>query len=123
MEEVLGAVGAETVEWPYKTECCGAALSITRSDVVARLAHRLISMAREAGADCIVAACPLCQANLDLRQADASKAHGPLPATPIMYMTQVLGLALGLSDRELGLGALAVSAESLVASATTGGAA
>ena len=111
MEDLLAAIGAEPVEWPYKTECCGAALSMTRSSVVSRLGHKLLSMAREAGAECISVACPLCQINLDLRQAEATKAHGPIPDTPVFYITQLVGMALGLSDEELGIKALTVDAQ------------
>jgi heterodisulfide reductase subunit B len=57
----------------------------------------------------------LCQVNLDLRQADARKAHGPLPQTPVLYITQLLGLALGLSAAELGLKALSVPVDALLA--------
>jgi heterodisulfide reductase subunit B2 len=115
MENLLRAAGAEPVEWPYKTECCGASLSMTRSKVVGRLGHKLLSMARQAGADCIAVACPLCQVNLDLRQSDATKAHGEIPQTPVLYITQLLGLAMGVSPKELGIGALSVSADSLLA--------
>jgi heterodisulfide reductase subunit B len=114
MDDLVATTGAEPVDWPFKTECCGASLSMTNSDVVARLGHRLLSMARQAGAECIAVACPLCQVNLDLRQADAAKAHGEIPQTPVLYITQLLGLALGLSNEELGINALTVSAESLL---------
>jgi heterodisulfide reductase subunit B len=114
MDDLVAVTGAEPVDWPFKTECCGASLSMTNSDVVARLCHRLLSMARQAGAECIAVACPLCQVNLDLRQADAAKAHGEIPQTPVLYITQLLGLALGLSYDELGMNALTVSAESLL---------
>ena len=114
MEDLLASLGAEPVSWPYRTECCGASLSMTRPNVVCRLAHRLLSMAREAGAQCIAVACPLCQVNLDLRQSDAVLAHGPLPATPVLYFTQLMGLALGLSSEDLGLSALSVSADALL---------
>ncbi len=114
MEELLAAAGAEPVEWPMKTECCGAGLSMTNSPVVERLSHRLLSMARKAGAECIAVACPLCQVNLDLRQADAKRAHGDLPAMPALYITQLLGLALGLTSSEVGLDALTVSADALL---------
>ena len=114
MDRLLEAAGAVPVEWPYKTECCGGSLSMTHSRVVARLGHKLLAMAREAGADCLAVACPLCQVNLDLRQGDAAKAHGALPATPILYITQLLGLALGLSQKELGLDALTVGVGSLL---------
>lgn len=115
MDELVAAMGAEPIAWPLATECCGASLSMTRSAVVGRLGHKLLSMARRAGAECIAVACPLCQMNLDLRQADAVKAHGDLPQTPVLYITQVLGLALGLSNKELGIGAQAVDAGSLLA--------
>lgn len=108
MDTLLAAAGAEPVQWPYKTECCGAGLSATHTDVVCRLGHRLLSMAREAGAECLAVACPMCQLNLDLRQRDAIKAHGDLPETPALYVTQLLGLALGLSADELGLSALTI---------------
>jgi heterodisulfide reductase subunit B len=114
MDNLVAALGAEPVDWPYKTECCGASLSMTRSSVVSRLSHRLVDMARQAGAQCIAVACPLCQVNLDLRQADARKAHGELPETPALYITQLLGLALGLGAKELGLSALSVSADGLL---------
>jgi heterodisulfide reductase subunit B len=114
MEGLLTAAGAECVEWPYRTECCGAGLSMTHPAVVHRLGHRLLSMAREAGADCLAVACPLCQVNLDLRQADAGKAHGALPPTPALYVTQLLGLALGIPPGTLGIDALTVRADELL---------
>jgi heterodisulfide reductase subunit B len=115
MDDLAAAIGAEPVDWPLKTECCGASLSMTRTSVVSRLGHGLLSMARQAGAECVVVACPLCQVNLDLRQADAGKAHGAIPRTPVLYVTQLLGLALGLSFRDLGLDALTVGADALLA--------
>ncbi len=72
-------------------------------------------MARQAGARCIAVACPLCQLNLDLRQSDAIKAGGDMPATPVLYVTQLVGLALGIPAEELGLSALSISADSLLA--------
>jgi heterodisulfide reductase subunit B len=120
MEDILTAAGAESVEWPYKTECCGAGLSMTQSNVVSRLGHKLLTMAQRAEAKCIALACPLCQINLDLRQSDAAKAHGDIPETPILYVTQLLGLALGLSADELGIDALTVSADSVLSEISDG---
>lgn len=115
MDELVAAAGAEPVEWPFKTECCGASLSMTHSGVVRRLAHKLLSMAQKAGADCLVVACPLCQVNLDLRQADAAKAHGAFLPIPVLYITQLLGIALGLPMENLGLDSLTVGAKDLFA--------
>jgi heterodisulfide reductase subunit B len=79
-------------------------------------------MARSAGAQCIAVACQMCQMNLDLRQADAASAHGGIPATPVLFVTQLLGLALGLSSKELGIEALAVSPASLLGQGAVDGA-
>jgi len=114
MDRLLEAAGAKPVEWPYKTECCGAGLSMSRPDATARLTARLLSMAREAGADCLALACPMCHVNLDLRQQDALATLSEKTETPVLYITQILGLALGLSREELGLKALSVSAEPLL---------
>jgi len=131
MDDLVAALGAEPVRWPYKTECCGASLSITQSSVVGRLGRKLLAMARQAGAQCVVVACPLCQLNLDLRQSDAVKGgaqrgagcqpaldaadwQSAPPPTPVLYVTQLLGLALGIPAKELGLDALSVSADSLL---------
>lgn len=114
MEELLRVVGAEAIDWPYKTECCGGSLSITDPVVVRRLGYRLLAMAHRAGAECIAVACPLCQSNLDLRQADIRKSFGEVPEIPILYITQLLGLALGLSMNQLALEALTVAAVPLL---------
>lgn len=103
MEILLEAAGAEPIEWPYKTECCGASFSITRTDTVKRLSGEILRMAKESGADCIAVACPLCQTNLDLRQSDIEKATGEQFGLPVFYFTQLLGHAFGLSDDELGI--------------------
>ncbi|MHB9035849.1 MAG: CoB--CoM heterodisulfide reductase iron-sulfur subunit B family protein [Armatimonadota bacterium] len=108
MEEILSAAGADPIEWPFKTECCGASFSITRTDTVKRLSGEILNMAKKSGADCIAVACPLCQANLDLRQADIEAATGEKIGLPVFYFTQLLGKALGLSDTELGIEKLMV---------------
>jgi heterodisulfide reductase subunit B len=110
MDRLLECAGAMPVEWPYKTECCGAGLSMSRPDAVERLTARLLSVAREAGADCLALACPMCHVNLDLRQRDMTQSHNEVEETPILYLTQLLGLAFGIPAEELGLNALSVSA-------------
>jgi heterodisulfide reductase subunit B len=108
LDRVLAAAGAEPVEWPHKTECCGASHSITKVEIVERLSHDILAMARDSGADCIVTACPLCQLNLDMRQRDIEARFGERLGQPVLYFTQLLGLALGLKPKELGLGSLIV---------------
>jgi heterodisulfide reductase subunit B len=108
LDQVAAAAGAEPVEWPYKTECCGASYSITKVEVVRRLSRQILAMARDAGADCLVTACPLCQINLDMRQGDIEKESGEKFGLPVFYFTQLLGLALGLPPERLGLRSLVV---------------
>jgi heterodisulfide reductase subunit B2 len=115
MDQLMTAVGAEALDWPHKTECCGASCSITEPAIVHELGRSILSMAKAAGADCIVTACPLCQINLDMRQKEIEKKYGQHYALPVFYFTQLLGLALGCSSRELGLGSLVVDPMSLLA--------
>ncbi len=113
MDTLLRAVGAETVEWPFKTECCGASFSLTRTDIVLRLVRDILETAKEAGADCIAVACPLCHTNLDMRQSDVESRYGVKYRIPVVYFTQLLGLAFGKSRKELGLGRASVSSKKL----------
>jgi heterodisulfide reductase subunit B len=99
LDELLRAAGAEVVDWSYKTVCCGAAHSLTRPDIVLKLSGNLIAHARQAGADAIAVACPLCHTNLDARQFQM-KLETPMP---VLYFTQLLALALGLPPREAAL--------------------
>ena len=115
MDQVLEAAGATILEWPHKTECCGAGYSITDVAIVKRLTREILAMAKAAGADCIATACPLCQMNLDLRQKDTEKASGEQFNLPVFYFTQLLGLAFGLSRKDLGLRSLVVSPNKLFA--------
>jgi len=115
MDQVVRAAGAEALDWPHKTECCGASYSITDVSIVLSLTRNLLAMAKAAGADCIATACPLCQLNLDLRQKDIEQKYGENYGLPVFYFTQLLGLALGLSAGELGLRSLVVDPEPLLA--------
>jgi heterodisulfide reductase subunit B len=115
LDDLLAAAGAEPVEWPHKTECCGASYSITNVEIVEMLSSDILAMARDAGADCIATACGMCQLNLDLRQGDIEKKLGERFQLPVFYFTQLLGLAFGLGPRELGLRSLIVSPMRLLA--------
>lgn len=115
MEEILTAAGATCVEWPHKTECCGGSFSLSRPDIVCKLTHDILREARDAGADVIAVACPLCQSNLDLRQADVARAFGTRYDLPVCYFTQLLGLALGMDRKALGLERLIVNPEPVLA--------
>lgn len=103
MDRVVNRVGGIAVDWDHKTECCGASLAVARTDVVARLCARILDNADKRGAEAIVVACPLCQANLDMRRSEIEREMGRTCSMPVLYITQVVGLALGLSHEELGL--------------------
>ena len=92
MDEIVETMGAEPLDWSGKIDCCGGSLALTRTDIVYKLIDDLIVAARRAGANCIVAACPLCQANLDTRQKGGK--DNPLP---VLYFTELLGISFGLS--------------------------
>lgn len=104
MERVMEILGAEPVSWSYKTDCCGASLVMTRTDIVRRLTGRLLSMALEAEADCIVTGCSMCQANLDTRQEEVKRDEGGKTHLPVLYFTELIGLALGHKDVKKWLG-------------------
>jgi heterodisulfide reductase subunit B len=91
MASLLRAAGADVRPWSHATDCCGAGLSLPRSDAVYRLVGRLAERAREAGAEALVTACPLCQVNLEMRQPAA-------PRLPAFYFTELLGLAFDLPE-------------------------
>jgi heterodisulfide reductase subunit B len=103
MDRLIEAMGGEAVEWPHKTECCGASLTLTRPDLVVNFSDSIIGMARDSGAECIAVACPLCQMNLDMRQSDIAEETGRRYQMPVMYITQLMGLCLGLKKREIGM--------------------
>lgn len=95
MDRLMTLLGAESIPWSYKTDCCGGSLALTRKDIVQDLTQRLCNQAVEAGAEAVVAACPLCQANLDTRQDKISAGTGGQQGLPIFYFTELMGLAFG----------------------------
>jgi heterodisulfide reductase subunit B2 len=96
-------VGAQSLKWPGKVDCCGAHLSMIRPDLVVNMCSRIIASALEAGADAVVVACPMCHANLDTRQEEIAARLGRPFSLPILYFSQVIGYALGLEAAELGM--------------------
>lgn len=115
MDKILRTAGAEPVEWAFKTECCGAVFSMPRRDIVLHLTSRILQEAKEAGAEAIAVACPLCHLNLDLRQPEVERGQGVKYGLPVFYFTQLVGLALGLKARQLGLERLIVDPRPMLA--------
>ncbi|AHF06573.1 CoB--CoM heterodisulfide reductase iron-sulfur subunit B family protein [Desulfitobacterium metallireducens] len=102
MDRLLETLGAEVVTWGAKTDCCGAAHVLTRQEVVIELTGRIVHQAKEAQADVIATACPMCMSNLDLRQTAVEKSTGKETKVPVMYITELLGMAFGIPNSELG---------------------
>ena len=96
MDRVLKAVGMKVVDFAFKVECCGAAFGVPKKETVTILTEKVLSMALDAGANCIAVACPLCQQNLDLRQGQVNAAMGSSFNIPVLYFSQIMGLAYGI---------------------------
>lgn len=93
LDKVLEALGAEVRPWSFKTDCCGGSLTISKTPLVNKMVDKLMAMAREAGANCVVTACPVCTANLDMRASEGAK-------LPVFYFTELAALAMGQEGPE-----------------------
>jgi heterodisulfide reductase subunit B len=114
MDEIMEKTGATAVNWAYKTECCGAGLSVSRTDIVAKLSGRIIEDAADNGAESIIVACPMCHMNLDMRRPEIKKQLGKDIDIPVLFITQALGLSMGIPAFNLGLDKHYVSTEKVV---------
>jgi heterodisulfide reductase subunit B len=103
MDEVLARAGATPIEWAFKTECCGAGLSVSRTDIVAKLSGKILEDASDRGAESIVVACPMCHMNLDMRRPEIKKQIKKDINIPVLFITQALGLSMGISADRLGM--------------------
>ncbi len=114
MDDILRSLGITTLDWSYKTECCGGALAMTRTDVVLKLTRDILEEAKAVGANAIAVGCPLCHVNLDTRQEEVEAEHGVKYGLPIFYFTQLMALAFGVPSDQLGLQKHFVSTEGLL---------
>jgi heterodisulfide reductase subunit B2 len=103
MDDLMLKAGATPVDWAFKTECCGAGLSVSRTESVGRLSGEILKDAADRGAEAVIVACPMCHSNLDMRREAINSYLGEKIDIPVLYATQVLGLALGLDKKALGL--------------------
>lgn len=99
MDELIRALGAEPVDWSYKTDCCGGTLGLTQTPLALAMTRKILQNARDCGADVVVTACPLCHVNLDARQKEI-ELDGPIP---VLYSTQLMVLAFGLGEKQAAL--------------------
>jgi heterodisulfide reductase subunit B len=103
MDVLVKKAGGDAIDWAYKTECCGAGMSVSRTDTVARLSGNIMKDAVDRAAEVVVVACPMCHSNLDMRRPEINKFLNEKIDIPILYISQVLGLAVGLDAKTLGL--------------------
>jgi len=103
MEAVLEKAGATPIDWAFKTECCGAGFSMSRTDIVAKLSGKILEDAADRGAESIIVACPMCHSNLDLRRPEIKKQLKKDINIPVLFITQALGLSMGIPAKDLGL--------------------
>ncbi len=114
LDRLLAALGASVAPFAMKTACCGGSLIGTREEVALRLCRNLLLCARQGRADCIAVTCPICQVNLDAYQASINRSFGTDFSMPVVYFTQLMGLAFGLTPEAVGLHRCVVPAARLV---------
>jgi heterodisulfide reductase subunit B len=103
LDDLMVALGADTVDFPFKTECCGAYQTVTNIGAVVDRTNQIISSARNRGAEAVVVSCPLCAFNIDNRQRETLQKYPEFKGLPVLYFTQLLALALGVTEDGLGL--------------------
>jgi heterodisulfide reductase subunit B len=103
MDDLLAAAGAEIVDFPLKTACCGGAHTLSDSDTSTKLVLNLLRAAEASGAEVIATECPTCHSGLEMHQVRAEKRYGVTTRVKILYFTQLLGLALGLKPKKVGV--------------------
>ena len=103
MDSLIRVIGGNSLDWAFKTECCGAGFSVSRTDLVAKLSGNILKDASDRGAEALIVACPMCQSNLDMRRGAINKTLAQPIDIPVIYITQAIGMALGIGALELGL--------------------
>jgi heterodisulfide reductase subunit B2 len=115
LDDLMVALGATAVDFPHKNECCGAYLAVKAPDVTREMVYTVVRSAQAAGAEALVTNCPLCQFNLDKKQAEMRKTYAGYRPVPVFYFSQLMGLALGLDSQDYGWERHYVDARPLVA--------
>lgn len=103
MEDLVSSLGAEPVQWQSRLECCGSYHTIGHKELVFERTERIVSEALKAGADVIILSCPLCEFNVGSRQPEVAERVYGFKGIPVLYFTQLMGLALGIDPKELGM--------------------
>lgn len=112
-EQLLSAIGVEPVDYALKTRCCGGSLLISSRDAALSMILKLLKNAGDSGAAVIATACPLCQLNLECYQNQVNQEYGTNFSIPVVYFSQLLGLAFGIPNKRLGIGSELIAATPL----------
>jgi heterodisulfide reductase subunit B2 len=115
MDRLIETIGGDPIYYPMKTVCCGGSLMGIRKEVALRLCRNILLCAQQSGAQCIAVTCPLCQMNLDAFQSSINKTYGTNFNLPILYFTQLMGMAFGYDSKSLGINDCIVPATTLTA--------
>lgn len=108
-EKLLSAIGSEPVEYASKARCCGGSLIITNRRAALEMVRILLKDAIDHGADVIATTCPMCNVNLEVYQDQVNREFGTQYSIPVMYFTQLMGMALGITSRRLGIAKMPVA--------------
>lgn len=119
MDEVAEVLGARPVSWNCKTDCCGSSLALCEVPLVLEMVYAILRDARLCGAEALVVACPLCQVNLDAPQFEIHKRHPDWEPLPVLYLSQLVGYAIGLHRSRLKLDKLIVDPRPLLTAKTS----
>lgn len=103
LERLVASLGADAVDFPFKTRCCGASLMFSEDGLALSLVRKILESATARGVQCLVTVCPFCQINLDAFQRHVNARFGTRFNVPVLFLTQLIGIALGLEPRSLGL--------------------
>ncbi len=114
LDELVEALGASTVEYYGKIRCCGASLGVTNEKIMLEMSRNILLNAKNAGANCMITACPLCHFNLDAKQKDVESEFDLKIELPILHFTQLVGLAFGIAPTDLGLNRNCVSPKKIL---------
>ena len=117
-EDLMSAIGAEPIPYPLKLKCCGGSLLISNRIAALSMVRNLLQDAERNGAALIATACPMCQVNLECYQQQVNQEFGTRFEVPVVYFTQLMGLALGIPGKKLGIGKEIVAATPLEPYAT-----
>jgi len=101
LDDLMSALGADSIDFPFKTECCGAYQTVDKPEIIADRTNQILTSAREQGAEIVVVSCPLCAFNLDQRQKQTAEKYPEFKHIPVLYFTQPLAIALGCSEETL----------------------